>query len=588
MALDCPEILYAIGEWIDVYKDASSLSKGIYTTFKPQTMTRCCLVSRHWNNVLTPLLWRVDDAGLMGKVPYSVLEKYREHVRTYIRTSVNLSTRIHLQPPAYTQLRQLIMGESMRRGHLAMRMITMSNHIRMISITNVPLFTDMHGCRVKLTGLDEDKDFDEDTHSITNPFGHLRSTLEHLTLAHMNFRGMELFCLLRTVAKGNLRFLEIERIFGTFDLQDIVFESLERLHLWLDHYVEPGLFEIIGRSPHLEHLELKGSIYIGRSYPFQQLAQFMRGTRHEETLREKEDRLKAGGPEPRQWSRPHLKTLRIQGIHLWERRQNVACIGNNPMFLEIIRVSGSIYMPNGVVQPSSLRELEIPLWIVDELAKRAIEASSATLEVLKLRIQQERGGLPTCKHNQQGWVLREILQSCSKLQIVEFWDQKKDIDISIVIAGMVGDHGVGHGESGDGDASASENDRVQEIEALVCPELVSLTLKSIPMDHKLLPEPMEEERCYFDDHDDDHGNDNGNDVSPWVMPKQGWDTTLKDGTGFLLDAQMHVFELYEDSSTGIRTMNEGDKLLRRFLRCVSPSRKLKDLQLGQLRFTREV
>ncbi|KAF9366493.1 hypothetical protein BGX34_001931 [Mortierella sp. NVP85] len=577
LALDYPEILYAIGEWIEVYKDAPSPSNGIYATFKPQMMMRCCLVSRHWNNVLTPLLWRVDDARFMGKVPYSLLEKYREHVRTYIRTSVNLSTRIHLQPPAYTQLRQLIMGESVRRGHLAMRMITMSDQIRMISITNVPLFKDMHGCRVKLTGLDEEKDFDEHTHSVTNPFGHLRSTLEHLALSRMNLWGMELFCLLRTVAKGNLRFLEIDHVTGTFDLQDIVFETLKRLHLWLDHYIEPGLFEIIGRSPHLEHLELKGPVYIGQSYPLQQLAQFMRGTRHEETLKEKEDRLRAGGPEPRQWSRPQLKTLRIQGIHIWKRQQDVVRMGNNAMFLEIIRGAGSIYTSNGVVQPSSLRELEIPLWIVDDLAKRAIEASSSTLEVLKLRIQRDQVELPSCTHKQQGWILREILQSCSKLQTVEFWDQNKDIDISMVIAGMVGDHGIGCDESDYG-----------EIEALVCPKLVSLTLKSIPVDHKLLPELMEKERRYSDNHDDDHTNNNGNDVSPWVMPQQRWDTTLRDGTGFLLGVQMHIFELFEDSSTDIGLMNEGDKLLRGFLRCISPSRKLKDLQLGQLRFTREV
>jgi hypothetical protein len=172
---------------------------------------------------------------------------------------------------------------------------------------------------------------------------------------------------------------------------------------------------------------------------------------------------------------------------------------------------------------------------------------------------------------------------------MEFWDLSQDMDISAIMAMMIGDHGIGRRDISYGDMRAmgsEDEDRVQENEALICPELVSLTLKSIPMNYKLCPKPMEEERRYFDN--DDHGNDNGNDASPWVMPKQRWDTALKDGTGFLLDAQMHIFELFEDSSAGIESVNEGDKLLRRFLRCISPSRKLKDLQLGQLRFTREV
>ncbi|KAK3816334.1 MAG: hypothetical protein J3Q66DRAFT_342243 [Benniella sp.] len=586
MALDCPEILYAIGYWIPLFE------KIYLTTFKPEMLLRCCLVSKLWNKVLTPLLWRIDDTQTMSRLPQAVLERNREHVRIYSGLNVGTYMRIRLQPPAYTQLRYLFMGWSIRRSDIAMQMISMSNHIRMISISYVPLFVVEDGQQVaRLTHLDEDKDFDENTHSFTNPFGHLRFTLEHLTLTGMRFRGMELFYLLRTAAKGSLRFLKLDIVTGTFDLQDIVFESLKQLHLWLDDKIQPGLIEIIGRSPYLEHLELKGAAFIGRPYPLEQLAQIFHDTPYKESPSEREAQLSLRKPRSRQWwSRPRLKTLRIQGVYPWKREGDVWNTGNDVTLMKIIRGVGSIHNRNGVIQPSSLRELEIPLWILDDIAKRAIEASSSTLEVLKIRIQQDRDELPTRKYEQQGRVLREVLQSCSKLQIMEFWDLSQDMDISPIIAMMVGDYGIGRGDGGHGDASASENDGVQEIEALVCPELVSLTLKSIPMNYKLCSKPLEEERRYFDNdnNDDDRGNKNDNGAPPWVMPKQKWDTTLKDGTGVLLDAQMNIFELFEDSSTGIRSVNEGDKLLRRFLRYVSPSRKLKDLQLGQLRFTREV
>jgi hypothetical protein len=98
---------------------------------------------------------------------------------------------------------------------------------------------------------------------------------------------------------------------------------------------------------------------------------------------------------------------------------------------------------------------------------------------------------------------------------------------------------------------------------------------------------MEEERRYFDN-EEDHGDINENGTSPWVMAKQQWDPALQDGTGFLLDAHWNSFELYEDIMEDVGLVNEGDRLLRRFFRQFSTSRKLKELQLGQLRFTRAV
>jgi hypothetical protein len=213
-----------------------------------------------------------------------------------------------------------------------------------------------------------------------------------------------------------------------------------------------------------------------------------------------------------------------------------------------------------MVHPSSLRELEIRLWIVDDLARRAIEGSSSTLEVLKIRIPEEREDAPFHMYERQGWVLREMLQSCSRLRVMEYWEDREG-PINVIMDAMIG-------------YFADEVDRVENIEALVCAELESLTLKAIPTEYRLPSTHMlvSEERRYSDD--DDHGGANGSGTSPWVMPKQQWDFLQDDGTCYLLD--------FEEDST------EGDEQFRRFFRHLSPSRKLKECQLGQLRFTREV
>jgi len=206
-----------------------------------------------------------------------------------------------------------------RQGPIAMQMIRTNNHLRKLSITAISLFTPK---LATFTHQDDDPNFDENAHSLTNPLGHLRSTLEHVILANMDFGRMELFYLLRTVAKGNLRVLEINFIAGTFDLQDITFESLKQLHLWLDGENRHWPYEIISRSPHLEHLELCGIADISLSYHLDPLIHIMRGSQHQESLREIEDQLDAGKQEPRQWSRPQLKTLHIQGIHIWKRQED--------------------------------------------------------------------------------------------------------------------------------------------------------------------------------------------------------------------------------------------------------------------------
>ncbi|KAF9366489.1 hypothetical protein BGX34_001927 [Mortierella sp. NVP85] len=574
-ALDCPEVLHAIGKWIPVF---------VRGVFKPKTLLDCCLVSKHWNRTLTPLLWRVDDKRSMAKVPQAVMEKHKKHVWIYYALHEGTYWPNYM-PPMYTHLRELTMGSAIKAGKVAMRMIGMNNRLRTLSLSRILLFQELRENESKVTKKNKGKGITEKTFSLTNPLGHLWSTLEELDLRQMQFQEMEFYYLLRAVAKGSLRSLYLDNISGTMDLQDIVFESLKRLRLQLDSSMQPALHEIVGRSPHLVHLEITG-----HTYPLEPLAHVLRGTRREETPRERGDRLRAGKPEPRRWSRPQLETLLIQGLHFRKRQDNAREEGNDAMFLELVRASGCFYNKrNEMINPSSLRELDIPLWVLDDLARRAIEASSLTLEVLKLHIQRDRGSVPTWKHERQGRVLRKIFQSCSRLRVMEFWDQNGDEDISVIMAGLVGDYGGLYHDSGyDGSGTESENgDKVRKTEALVCPDLVTLTLKSTRMHPVMYTWQMEEERQYFDN-EEGHGDINENGTSPWVMVKQQWDPTLQDGTGFLLDAHWNSFELYEDVVEDVGLVNEGDRLLRRFFRQFSTSKKLKELQLGQLRFTRAV
>ncbi|KAF9366491.1 hypothetical protein BGX34_001929 [Mortierella sp. NVP85] len=559
MALDCPEILYAVGEWIPMFDDTYTFWRDIHFKLRRQMMLRCCLVSRHWNQVLTPLLWRVHDTWAMRRIPQEVLEMHSQHVRMYHGPRHHIMKLKSRPPPhMYTQLRLLAVN-AMVSGEIAMRMIRMNNRLKIIIISGTP-FWSLH--ENTPTHSNDNPDYNENAHSLTNPFGHLRYTLEYLTLRNMVMEGMELYYLLRTVAKGNLRVLQIIHIQGTFDLQDIVFETLNRLYLWLDDNVRPGIIEIVGRCLQLEHLELSGYYLSGRTC-LEQLAHILHGTRYEHTPGEREDRLGAHKLDPKQWWRPQLKTLRIHGLHYSEPSEDdheTRKAENDIRFLECIRAFGCICKHGVMVHPSSLRELEIGVWIVDDLARRAIEGSSSTLEVLKIRIPEEREDTPFRMYARQGRILREILQSCSRLRVMEYWDEKAEF-INVIMDAM-----IGHFDD--------EVDRVENVEVLVCPELESLTLKAIPTGYRSSNAHIlaAEERRYFDD--DDHGGTNGGRTPPWVMLKQQWDYYLEDGTCDLLD--------YEEDST------EGDEQLRRFFRHFSLSRKLKECQLGQLRFTREV
>jgi hypothetical protein len=250
------------------------------------------------------------------------------------------------------------------------------------------------------------------------------------------------------------------------------------------------------------------------------------------------------------------------------------------------------------------------LWVIDSPARQAIATLGPTLEILKIRTMYYNMDIPSQKVKEQGRVLRRILQSCPRLRELEFLDQVASTDVTVFMEGLIGERGVDvdnnnsgsletttatattapNGENGDQDAAGvlkpnpQQQANEDEIRPLECPELVSLVLK-VQKPHQRLNKTMEEEEKWF--YDEDYSNSNGSGGGgAWRMSKQMWDCSIGDGTTFLLNAEWSSFELFEDVVQDIGRPSEGDEFLRRFFRHLSPSRKLQEIQLGQLCFQR--
>jgi hypothetical protein len=90
-ALDCPETLHVIGEWIlvdewnmaDEFLLRTTEDEVQYRQFQPQTILNCMLVSKFWYELFTLLLWSFNDAKRLRNVPKEFLSKYSRHVGIY-------------------------------------------------------------------------------------------------------------------------------------------------------------------------------------------------------------------------------------------------------------------------------------------------------------------------------------------------------------------------------------------------------------------------------------------------------------------------------------------------------------------------
>ncbi|KAK3816337.1 MAG: hypothetical protein J3Q66DRAFT_342246 [Benniella sp.] len=586
-ALDCPEILITIGEWIPLFEQGPDKKPFI---FKPRTLLNCCLVSKHWYKTLWPLVWRVDDRGSMRRVPWMTMTMNSRYVRTYLGY---WGENCYNSPTLHSRLRRLTIGHDVQNIDEAVMMIRTNKDLQMLSLFRLSPFAAFYKrAKVNVADVDDHDDLRDDVFSPTNPLGHLQPTLEELSVDQTPFQGMEFYCLLRAVARGRLHTLKLTCLSGTFDLHDLVFESLTRLHLCLYTKKELELSEIIGRSPHLEHLELIGPESRREASFLEPLIHILRGIQPLETLKQRDDQSRVGTMEPRQWSRPRLRTLRFQKLHWIKDQSDGEELGNDITFLDLVQAHGNIHSwQHETTRMSSLRELELPIWVLDTLVREAIEVYNSTLEVLKIRNCHQKEDIPSWKVRQQGRVLRRILQSCSKLRDVEL----TGIDIIVTMKDILGDFETDHHplteNDNEGRGLTRQTPEVGEqhfptenggVKALTCPELKSLKLTRNASYHARDQKLMEEERLYVDGSE----NNNGHSTGIWIIPRQKWDTTLDDGTDFLLDTRPSNCELAGNIVEEGRGEHEGGKLLKKFLRYISLSKNLKELQLSQLRLRR--
>ncbi|KAG0230239.1 hypothetical protein BGX31_005946 [Mortierella sp. GBA43] len=598
LALDCPEILHAIGEWIlvDEWKPRT-----YYQLFKPQTMASCCRVSRFWRAVMTPLLWSVDDAMQMRHVPVDLLKKYSQYTKIFVekgqRNALKGLKNGGDADIKHTNLRHLTIELRKTYWGLARKMVSSNMNLVSLELSYVSLYEqwDGHWCgesRGSTESVHKTQTLDHGVTSFrdTHPLAHLSDTLQELTLRAIHFEENEFYYLLRDVAKGSLRSLTVSDVKGSFELQDIVFTSLTQYNVSLGDTMQPGLLEIIGRSPYLEHLELRGGEEKAFSYQYELLTHFLQGTQQDETPCEREQRLRSGAPAPRSWFRPQLSTFHLYDFHLGEGEQQVqpiqqdgqvtvpeeeTVVTNHDKYLNLIRICSNSYnVQKSAGHVGCLRELTLSLWDLDDVARKAIEVHSSSLETLKIQIEHRMCDKPstTSKAERHGRVLRQILRSCRGLKTLEYWDRTGGVDAKVVMTGLMGTN-----DDKNNNSHGTQPPVIgQGTETWSYPELESLVVKSynnLDLDEDSDETRQEPERLFLLD------ETKGKDAGTWVMPSFDWDTTLQDGTGFLLDT-------HQDKSTNLSGAMEGQGLVKKFLRYLSPSRRLKKIQLGQLQLAR--
>ncbi|KAI8356444.1 hypothetical protein B0O80DRAFT_447459 [Mortierella sp. GBAus27b] len=505
-----------------------------------------------------------------------LLTKYSHHVRILDYWPGNFAE----EPPVHTQLRRLTIepgGYYWQKGHqeAIRRMIGANTNLMTLGLAQVALFKRDNGSH---ENYNNDMG-DDNTLSPTNPLGHLKTSLLELYVIQMDFRENEFYYTLRDVAQGNLQTLELGPIDGSFDLQDLVFVSLTRFRLWLRGRMNTEMFEIIGRSPHLNHLEIHDAIWHkdetfgGSNHHYELLVHFLRGTRPVDPLNP--------GSTLRQWARPQLATLRLYMRH-WhpQDRPSARARGfiNHPNYLELIRACSNTY--NKLKQTGhlgSLRELDISLCRLDDDAREAIEMHSENLEVLKMTLEYNLDRAIV----EHGRVLARLFRSCRRLRTFEYRNVfRGGADISTMMESLIEEH-ILEGYR----YNCTQHSPIGKLPESwwSCPDLESLELLSTAP--SIMERVEEKDRWLVDsDNEDDDNHNHGS--TTWMLPSFKWDPNVPDGTAFLLDAMETRSRVNEAGRMYTDHSNQGESLIKRFLRYVSPSKKLRNLQLAQLKFVK--
>lgn len=253
--------------------------------------------------------------------------------------------------------------------------------------------------------------------------------------------------------------------------------------------------------------------------------------------------------------------------------------GNQPKVMALIKACSKLSNGTKSRCQGSLRELRLPLLILDDVAREAIEYHSLSLEVLSIEIMLNELDTATSNSSKrQTQVLGKLLRSCRQLRVFEFWDMCRIADVSCTMEDL-----MERPSKSQGGYNGLEQALKEDIGVWESPNLESLALKAgWYLEPRVSSGLLEEkERRYPVDEGDGESRE-------WVMPTQGWDTHLQDGTDMLLDARWSGFHLFEEDTEGVEEEAAGDKLIGRFLQHIAPSKKLKKLQLSQLKFCRKI
>ncbi|KAI8605712.1 hypothetical protein EDD21DRAFT_410903 [Dissophora ornata] len=570
--LSYPEILFAVGEHIPVFHHST---EGTAMSYTPGTMLTCCLVSKFWRQTFLPFLWREYDSQLMlRRVPLAVMRQYSDYVRLFHGRNKG-------HPLLFTQLSEMKL-ESNFDPTFALKLLAASTKLKKLMLDCGRLIDAMsREVRRIQTELEleiehanpmmnesDGQDVGESRQIpdvIFEPLANLGETLQELHLGNMVMAGSDLLRLLSPVAKKNLKKISLWHLSGTFDLKDLVFVNVVWLDFKFNHRQPVGIEEIIGHCPSLEHLTLYGYSYADI---LDRIVHILQGTQSVETEREREKREKEG-KKRRQWPRPQLSTLRL-GMELSALPQNLFPI-NHHRFMALIKACSKLDSGIRSGYQGSLRELAFPLSILQDDVWEAIKYQSSSLEVLCIQIKQdELDDTTPFDQKQQIRVLCRVLKSCRRLRVFEFQNFCKSVDVSCLMEDLMGRPSKSQGGHSDLEQGVEEDIGMWE-----CLSLESLILKGGKGCQERSLE--EKERLYLID-------DGNGESQEWVMPTQWWDPRSKDGTDALLDTRWSSSQLFQEDLEEVEEEATGDELIKKFLRHIAPSKKLKSLQLGQLNF----
>ncbi|KAF9430017.1 hypothetical protein BGZ94_008677 [Podila epigama] len=260
-ALDIPEILARVGYFIPQW------SGYITPHFSPKQILRCARVSRHWYNVMMPLVWHTFDDT--SRVPNHVLERYLHMIRVLVHKhnfggkSPALSGCTNLVQltvsPWISGLEELLKAN---KRLVKVSWVTGGSSYNKISDTNLEAISQLPRLQVlEISGcqLDHLKLL-----IVLRALGSNGKGLTTLRLTNVKFMDTASSLLLR-IAPGRFELIE-----KTYVDENVYLLELQASHGLVLH---PNLIHFVSRCHGLERLQIDGDLTAIKDSPNQLLAE---------------------------------------------------------------------------------------------------------------------------------------------------------------------------------------------------------------------------------------------------------------------------------------------------------------------------